>query len=181
MKDNNLKIQGEKVFLRYVTLNDFEEFLALNRSSLEFYKGLVNPPLDFESFKAYVERNRDEANECFVICQNVDNTIVGAINLSQIFRKAFQSCYLGYSLGIDWIGKGFMSEAVELVVQHAFENLKLHRVEANVQPHNLLSIRVLQRCGFSKEGFSPKYLKIDDVWCDHERWAIILEDWKERK
>jgi ribosomal-protein-alanine N-acetyltransferase len=54
-------------------------------------------------------------------------------------------------------------------------------VEANVQPHNLASIKVLQRCGFTKEGFSRKYLKIDDIWCDHERWAIIFEDWLERK
>jgi ribosomal-protein-alanine N-acetyltransferase len=181
LKNNNLKIQGEKVFLRYVTIDDFDEMLALNRESLEFYKGLINPPLDFESFKVYAERNLDEANECFVICQNVDNKIVGAINLSQIFRKAFQNCYLGYSLGVNYIGKGFMTEAVELVLQHAFENLKLHRVEANVQPHNLASIKVLQRCGFTKEGFSRKYLKIDDIWCDHERWAIIFEDWLERK
>lgn len=71
-----------------------------------------------------------------------------------------------------------MSEAVELVLKHSFENLKLHRIEANVQPQNLASIKVLQRCGFTKEGFSRKYLKIDDVWCDHERWAIIFEDWE---
>lgn len=178
MKDQFLKIKGERVFLRYVNLDDFEEFLDLNRKSLEFYKSLINPQLNFDDFKIYVERNLDEANECFLICQNVDNKIVGAINLSQIFRKAFQSCYLGYSLGVDWIGKGFMTEAVELILLHAFENLKLHRVEANVQPHNLPSIKVLQRCGFTKEGFSRKYLKIDDIWCDHERCAIIVEDWQ---
>lgn len=181
MKDQFLKIQGDKVFLLDVTLDDFEEIVNLNRQSLEFYKGLINPPLNFEDFKIYEERNLDEANECFVICQNVDNKIVGPINLSQIFRKAFQSCYLGYSLGVDWIGKGFMTEAVDLVLLHAFENLKLHRVETNVQPHNLPSIKVLQRCGFTKEGFSRKYLKIDDIWCDQERWAIIVEDWKESK
>ncbi len=178
MKNQNLKIQGKIVFLRYVSHDDFEEMLELFKSSLEFYKGLINPPLDLESFKVYVERNLEEANECFVICQNIDNKIVGAINLTQIFRKLFQNCYLGYSLGVNFTGKGFMSEAVNLALKHAFENLKLHRVEANVQPHNLSSIKVLQRSGFSKEGFSRKYLKIDGVWCDHERWAIISEDWK---
>ncbi len=177
MKNSNLKIQGEKVFLRYVTIDDFDEFIALSQASIEFYRGLASPILDFDSFKTLVDKNNDEANECFVICQNVDNKIIGAINLSQIFRKSFQNAYLGYSLGVDFTGKGYMTEAVEFILQHSFENLNLHRVEANVQPHNLASIKVLQRCGFTKEGFSRKYLKIDDKWCDHERWAIIVEDW----
>lgn len=181
MKDSNIKIIGEKVYLRYVTYIDFGELLELFKSSLEFYKGLINPPLDFDSYKVYVDRNLDDSNECFVICQNVDNKIVGAINFTQIFRKSFQSCYLGYSLGVHFTGKGYMTEAVNLGLQHVFENLKLHRVEANVQPHNLASIKVLQKSGFIKEGFSRKYLKIDDVWCDHERWAIIVEDWLENK
>jgi [ribosomal protein S5]-alanine N-acetyltransferase len=178
MKNLNLKIQGEKVFLRYITLDDCDEFIELNKSSIDFYKGVTTPVLDKQSFEIYQSRISVEANECFVICQNVDNKIVGAITLTQIFRKAFQNCYLGYQLGVNYTGKGFMIEAVSLILQHAFENLKLHRVEANVQPHNLASIKVLERCGFTKEGFSRKYLKIDDIWCDHERWAIIFEDWR---
>lgn len=178
MKDQNLKIAGDRVFLRYVSEDDLVELLEMFKASLEFYKGLVNPPLDENSFKAYVDRNLDEANECFVVCQNIDSKIVGTINLTQIFRKSFQNAYLGYSLDVNFTRKGFMTQAVELILKHAFENLQLHRLEANVQPHNLASIKVLQRCGFTKEGFSRKYLKIDDVWCDHERWAIIFEDWK---
>lgn len=181
LKNHNLKIQGEKVFLRYFREEDCEEFIELNKSSIQFYKGLMNPVLESEKFKQYVENNLSDSNESFVICQNIDNNIVGAINLSQIFRKGFQNAYLGYSLGVHFKGKGYMTESVELILQHAFENLKLHRIEANVQPHNLASIKVLQRCGFTKEGFSRKYLKIDDVWCDHERWAIIVEDWIENE
>jgi ribosomal-protein-alanine N-acetyltransferase len=71
-----------------------------------------------------------------------------------------------------------MTEAVNLALRHAFKNLKLHRIEANVQPENFPSIAVLKRCGFSKEGFSRRYLKIKGKWRDHERWAIIKEDWK---
>lgn len=181
MKDFDLKIKGEKVFLRYVTMEDFTELITLFQASREFYQGLADPPLDFESFKVYAERNNFETNESFVICRNINNKIVGAINLSQIFRKSFQNCYLGYSLGINFTGKGFMTEAVYLVLQHAFINLKLHRVEANVQPHNFASIKVLERCGFTKEGFSRNYLKIDDEWRDHQRWAIIFEDWEKSK
>lgn len=177
-KDFSLKLNGDKVFLRYVLLADFSEMTRLYRESLEFYQGLINPPLDVESFELYVERNLKETDECFVICRQNDSAIVGAVNLSQIFRKAFQNCYLGYSLGVHYTGKGFMTEAVKLILEHVFENLKLHRIEANVQPHNQASIRVLERCGFSKEGFSKNYLQIDGKWCDHERWALVAEDWK---
>ena len=71
-----------------------------------------------------------------------------------------------------------MTEAVELILGYAFKTLKLHRVEANVQPRNTASIKVLQKTNFTKEGFSTKYLKIGGRWRDHERWAIIVEDWR---
>ena len=119
-----------------------------------------------------------ESNEYFVICRNSDDTIVGLINLSQIFRKSFQNAYLGYQLFAGFTGEGYMTEAVVKVLRFAFVDQKLHRVEANVQPHNQPSINVLKRCGFTKEGYSQKYLKVGGRWRDHERWAIIREDWK---
>jgi ribosomal-protein-alanine N-acetyltransferase len=103
------------------------------------------------------------------------------INLSQIFRGGFQNAYLGYGLGEKFTGQGLMTEAIELTLKHAFKTLKLHRVEANVQPNNIASIAVLRKTGFTKEGFSRKYLKIGGRWRDHERWAIIVEDYKLKK
>lgn len=168
------------VFLRYVTLDDFDEMMKMFRESRKFYKGLINPVQDFEGFKSYVARNQDEANECFVICRKEDEKIVGAINLSQIFRKGFQNAYLGYSLGVNHTGKGYMTEAINLILKFAFNKLKLHRIEANIQPHNKASIEVVKRCGFLREGFSPKYLKVSGKWRDHERWAIIKENWMQK-
>lgn len=179
-KNQQLRVKGKNVFLRYVSLGDYEEMMELFRESSKFYKGLVTPPLDFESFKTYVERNLDDASEFFVICRKTDEKIVGAINLSQIFRKAFQNAYLGYSLGVNYTGFGYMTEAIDLILKYAFKDLKLHRIEANIQPHNKASIAVVERCGFTKEGFSPKYLKIDGKWRDHERWAIIKENLKSK-
>ena len=181
MKNSDLKVKSKKVFLRYVTLDDFEEMRVLFEESRKFYKGLIDTPDTIEKFKAYVERNESDANESFVICRREDGAIVGSINLSQVFRKAFQNAYLGYSLGVKYTGKGYMTEAVNLMLRFAFKDLKLHRVEANVQPENLPSIAVLKRCGFTKEGFSRKYLKIAGKWRDHERFAIIREDWKNEK
>lgn len=178
MKNENLKLAGKKCFLRYPKIDDFAEFTASSIVSRKFHRGLVNPPKDLETFQNYLKRNESEANENLFICQNTDSKIVGTANISQIFRLSFQNCYLGYYLFEKYTGKGLMTEAIELILRHAFKNLKLHRVEANVQPDNLSSIAVLKRCNFSKEGFSPKYLKISGKWRDHERWAITKENWR---
>jgi ribosomal-protein-alanine N-acetyltransferase len=73
-----------------------------------------------------------------------------------------------------------MTEAVGIALRFAFVELGLHRIEASVQPRNVASIAVLRRNGFVMEGFSRRYLKINGRWRDHERWAIIKEDWKKR-
>jgi ribosomal-protein-alanine N-acetyltransferase len=173
-------IKGKKVYLRQLKSEDFEEFTALTGASRKFHHGFVTPPLDKENFDKYLEVSLLEANRYLLICQNADDSIVGVANLSQIFRKSFQNAYLGYWLGAKYAGRGFMTEAIDLILQYAFKTLNLHRIEANVQPKNLASINVLKRSGFTKEGFSRRYLKIDGRWRDHERWAIIVEDWKDK-
>ena len=74
-----------------------------------------------------------------------------------------------------------MSEALGLVLKYSFEKLRLHRLEANIQPSNRASIALVKRTGFVREGFSRRYLKICGRWRDHERWAIIVEDWKAKR
>ena len=70
-------------------------------------------------------------------------------------------------------GQGLMREGLQAAVRDAFRSLKLHRLEANIQPANAASIALVRACGFSKEGYSPRYLKIGGRWRDHERWAIL--------
>ena len=180
-KSQQLRIKGKKVFLRYITPNDFEEFTNLTNSNRNFHYGLVSPPLEKENFDKYWQTSVQETNRYLLICQSSNDAIVGVVNLSQIFYKSVQNAYLGYWLGEKFAGQGFMIEAVELVLKYAFKSLNLHRIEANVQPKNIASINILKRAGFTKEGFSRRYLKIDKRWRDHERWAIIVEDWKENK
>lgn len=177
-KKPQVKINGKQIFLRHPEPKDAEEFVSLSRSSVKFHKDLVNPALNVEEFTDFVKRNEDSSNECFLILRKEDEAILGVINISQIFLGGFKSAYLGYYLFEGFAGKRYMSDAMRAILRHAFSNLKLHRLEANIQPYNESSIRLVKNCGFIKEGFSRKYLKIGGEWRDHERWAIIKEDWK---
>lgn len=175
---NTLYVTGAKVLLRSPTHNDRAELVALNRASKRFYHGLVSPPATPEQFAAFLERSNTEDTVCVVICLVADGSIIGAMSLSQIFRKGFQSAYLGYYIGARYANKGYMTEALGLLLDYAFKHLQLHRLEANVQPNNAASIALVKRAGFKKEGYSRGYLKISGRWRDHERWAILAEDWR---
>jgi ribosomal-protein-alanine N-acetyltransferase len=171
-------VSGKRVFLRSPTSRDLEEFIALNRASVALHRGLVSPPTQPQEFVAFLKRSRRADSACFLVCRVEDGAIVGSINLSQIFRGGFQNAYMGYFIGAQFAGQGYMTEAIQLMLRHAFEHLKLHRIEANIQPENIVSIAVARRAGFVREGYSERYLKICGRWRDHERWAIVAEVWK---
>lgn len=109
-----------------------------------------------------------------------DGSLVGVVNLSQVARGNFQSCYAGFYAFVPNQGQGLMRELVGLVIDHAFNVEGLHRVEANVQPGNVRSLALVAALGLRREGFSPRYLHIDGAWRDHERWAITAEEWTPR-
>ena len=118
--------------------------------------------------------------EALLLCRASDGAILGFFNLSQIVRRGFQSAYLGYAVGKPYAGQGYMRDGLELVLRHAFTTMRLHRVEANIQPTNTSSLALARGAGFRREGFSPRYLKISGRWRDHERWAILAEEWRDR-
>jgi ribosomal-protein-alanine N-acetyltransferase len=171
-------ITGEKVVLRSPTNEDRAEFIALNCASKRFHRGLVSPPLTAEQFASFLKRSNTETSISFFICLVADGAIIGAISLSQIFRSGFQNAYLGYYVGPPYAGQGHMTDALQLVLKYAFNDLKLHRLEANIQPSNVASIALVKRAGFRLEGYSPRYLKVCGRWRDHERWAILAENWR---
>jgi len=166
---------GRRVFLCAPSVRHRGEFLALMRSSRSALRPWVEPPADRAAFAVYLRRTRRPTERGFLVCRSQDGAIAGVINVSQIFHGNFQSAYLGFYAGAPFIGKGYMSEGLRLVLRHAFSRLGLHRLEANIQPANRASIRLVRRAGFRREGFSPRYLKVFGRWRDHERWAITAE------
>lgn len=169
---------GSIVYIRLPKADDCDEFITLNRASVDFYRGLASPITAPQKFADYISRCEQDDFEGFLICRIKDDAIVGSINLSQIYRGGFKSAYLGYQVGAPFAGQGYMIEAIQLVFRYAFNRLKLHRLEANIQPDNVASIALVKRAGLTKEGYSRRYLKIRGRWRDHERWAIVAEDWR---
>ncbi len=150
------------------------------RASRTFHSPWASAPTDDERYAAYLADARRADFEAMLLCRTQDGAIMGFFNLSQIVRRGFQSAYLGYAVGESFAGQGYMRDGLELVLRHAFTTLRLHRVEANIQPTNAASLALARGAGFRREGFSPRYLKIGGRWRDHERWAILAEEWRLR-
>jgi [ribosomal protein S5]-alanine N-acetyltransferase len=102
--------------------------------------------------------------------------VIGDLAFSNIVRGAFQSCHLGYKIDGAEASRGLMTEALVRACRFAFEELKLHRIEANIIPRNARSIRVVEKLGFVNEGLSRKYLKIAGVWEDHLHYVLLNPD-----
>jgi ribosomal-protein-alanine N-acetyltransferase len=145
----------------------------------------VQPPGTPAAFSAYVKRYRstDEAarNVGFLVVRNDDDALAGVINFSEIVRGVFQSAYVGYYAFVPLAARGYMAEGFAIGLDFAFSELRLHRVEANVQPANDRSIALVERLGFTREGYSRRYVKIGGQWRDHLRYAILAEDWARRR
>jgi [ribosomal protein S5]-alanine N-acetyltransferase len=173
---NRVLVEGDRVFLRPLSARDRDEFLNRARASRRLHGRWVSAPSDPEAFAAYLERAKGDDIETLLVCRKDDGAIVGVYNISQIFYGHLCSAYLGYYAFEPYAGHGYMREGIPLVLRHAFGPLGLHRLEANIQPGNGASLALVRNAGFRREGFSPRYLKIAGRWRDHERWAILAEE-----
>ena len=151
------------------------------RASRAFHRPWATAPTDDERFAAYLADARRGRLRGDALCRRRDDAIVGFFNLSQIARRRSRAPTSATPSGKPFAGQGYMRDGLELVLRHAFDNLRLHRIEANIQPANAARSALAQGAGFRREGFSPRYLKIGGRWRDHERWAILAEEWRARQ
>ncbi len=175
---------GERVRLRAPALGDFRQWTSLrseSRSFLEPWEPSWSPDeLDYSAWRLRIGRYREDIAQGsgipFFLFSTIGDKLYGGITLSNIRRGVAQTGSLGYWIGARYAGQGFMQEAVRLVVEHAFDGLRLHRVEAACIPTNTRSVRVLEKAGFQREGVARSYLKINGVWQDHSLYAIVAND-----
>lgn len=153
---------------------DREKFLAAVAGSRELHHPWVAPPADPDAFDAWVAGIGERRASWLV---RDGDRLVGVVNANEIVRRAFHSTYLGFYGFVGGTGGGRMTRGLGLVLSALFNDLDLHRAEANLQPDNAASRALVQRLGFRQEGFSPDYLYIDGAWRDHERWAILAPEW----
>jgi len=164
------------ITIKKISLKDEIDFLHAARASRISHQAWVRVPLTDSAFKRYVNEMRTAEGLAFVVRRHDSGSIVGVVELQDIFMGDFKNAYIIYYAFEGQQRQGMMRQAVTEVIQIAFSKLKLHRLEANIQPENKASKKLAKACGFSKEGYSPKFLKKGGRWCDHERWALLNPD-----
>jgi ribosomal-protein-alanine N-acetyltransferase len=157
------------------------ELVSLATTSWRLHRPWVYLQQHARGWVTYLDRCRTGAVIGYLLRDPITRELVGVVNISEIVRGVFQSAYLGFYVHAAHARRGIMTVGLDLVLRKAFVVHRLHRLEANLQPRNKASRLLVQRLGFRKEGFSPRYLKIGGRWRDHERWAITREDWRARR
>jgi [ribosomal protein S5]-alanine N-acetyltransferase len=169
-----------EVFLEPPAARHAAELIAAVRRSRRLHGRWANAPSTREQYRDFLRRSR-APNRISRFVRTSDGDLAGVVNISEIVLGYFRSAYLSYYAFVPYHRRGYMSAGVSAMIQLAFREYRLHRLEANIQPENAASIALVRGLGFELEGYSPRYLKIAGRWRDHERWAIRSETWKPKR
>ncbi len=167
--------QTGRTGLRRVEGGDLAEFTRLAALSRDLHRPWIKTPKTPAEFEEYLARHDRVAAEGLVAYRLDTGALAGFVNVNEIVRGPYDRATIGYGVFAPAQRRGYMSEALELVMRFAFGDLGLHRLEADIQPQNERSLALVRRVGFRKEGFSPGLVRIDGCWRDHERWAITSD------
>jgi [ribosomal protein S5]-alanine N-acetyltransferase len=177
-------VEGEGVYLRAPQMADFAEWAELREASRTFLTPWeptwLHDDLTRAAFrrrlKRYAEDLRTDQAYPFFLFAKTDNALVGGLTLANVRRGVAQAGSLGYWMGEAYARQGFMTAAVQALIPFAFGALRLHRLEAACIPSNIASVRLLEKTGFTREGFAREYLCINGVWQDHLLYALLKTD-----
>jgi ribosomal-protein-alanine N-acetyltransferase len=165
-----------RIVARPLTAGDEPAFVVLAVESFEFHRKWIKLPAEPNEFKRYLSKFDGENAFFFVICDAYSDSIVGFVSLSGIECEPYYRGRLGYGIFERYARMGYISAGLEQVIGFAFENLKLHRLEADIQPANIPSKRLVEKIGFTCEGVSRGFIRVNGEWMDHERWALTPDD-----
>ena len=179
-----VELKGQNVILRNLTSSNAKEILEYYKKNIKYLEPF-EPTKDNNFYT--LEAQRKLLNKSYKEFLNgttidlgifKDEKLIGKIKLSRILYGSFKNGILGYSIDEDEQGKGYMKESVNLLLQYAFDECELHRVEASALIRNEKSRRVLEKCGFKLIGINEKYLLINEKWEDHATYYILKEYFK---
>ena len=186
-----LRLYGRRVVLRPLVAQDFNGWSEVRRRNGEWLTQWEpmrlthhpDPETNREVFAARCgARERERlAGTQYAFGIFVDGAFAGEINLNNVVRGAFQSATIGYWIDKSRAGRSLMSEAVVVLAQYAFEEMRLHRLEICIIPRNVNSRRVMEKLDIRTEGIAERFLEINGVWEDHIRYGITYEEWNERR
>ena len=177
-------IRGDGVLLRTPTIGDYAQWARLRDESRAFLAPWepIWPADDLTrlAFRRRLRRYQREVKNGtgypYFVFSPDSETLLGGLTLAQIQRGVTQSAVLGYWMGARYAGRGLMTAAARAVVGVAFDQFHLNRVEAACLPRNAASIRLLEKVGFTREGYARKYLCIDGRWQDHVLYGLVRDD-----
>jgi [ribosomal protein S5]-alanine N-acetyltransferase len=172
-------LRGKRIIVRPPMIDDFKTWVDLRKASRSYLQPWEPEWHDDEftrtSFRyrlhSYDKLSQDDRGQAFFITTDSGTSLLGAVNLSNVRRGVAQMATLGYWIGAAHARQGYMSEALQLVMTHAFNDLRLHRIEASCMPQNVASISLLKKLAFDEEGYAKSYLKINGTWQDHVLFA----------
>lgn len=167
-----------RTYLRKPTAADAEEFVGLAAAARTHLRPFVYATEDVPAFRSWLARGRRADVEQFLVCRREDDAIAGFVNLNNIILGSLRQASAGWASLPPHAGRGHLTDGLSMVLELAFTQLRLHRVEANIQPANERSRQLALRCQFRLEGYSPSYLKVGGQWRDHERWAVLSDEWR---
>jgi [ribosomal protein S5]-alanine N-acetyltransferase len=177
-------VRGNGIVLRCPLVSDYARWAELRAKSRSHLVPWEPQWADDELSKAaykmrlrhYDRELRESSGYAFFIHRSSDGALIGGLTLTNVRRGVTLSCAIGYWIGAPFSGLGYMTNAVQMVTEFAFEGLRLHRVEAACLPNNAASIRVLEKARFQREGLARRYLKINGAWQDHILFACLSDD-----
>lgn len=196
--------EGARVFIRHPRAADEAEFVRVRTTSWESLRmweptppGKDEPePDQSKTFERILWSSNTSDSQRFFICLTAAEAseapnpptgtadhapIIGQVSLNHIGYGALMGATAGYWMSSAYEGKGLMAEGLGLALDFAFINLKLHRVEANIIPRNARSIALVERLGFRFEGVATQLVRINGVWEDHGRYAMLADEWANRQ
>ena len=163
---------------------DYAEWARLRENSREFLTPWepiwpiddLTRPAFRRRLRRYSRELREDSSYPFFLFETETDQLLGSCIISNVRRGVAQSCSLGYWVGEEYAGMGFMTKAVQAIIPYVFDRLGMHRIEAACLPSNERSQRLLRRVGFSEEGRARQYLRINGEWQDHLQFAMLASD-----